>query len=110
MARKSQVIYDDDATVVERVTGADEVSVIKSDDLKEAAISVSDVLDALAGYVTPTVVAFADGGKSGQCVVCGAKTSKGIRKLCVDCMRAYGEAFYTKAKEAVESGKEEVSL
>lgn len=111
MARKSQVIYNDDATVVERVTVTDEVGVIKHEaELKEAAISVADVIDTLAGYMVPTFAFIDDGGKSGKCVICGAKTSKGIRKLCADCMKNYGERFYSKAKEAVESGKKEVSL
>lgn len=109
MARNSRILYDDDATVVEQVTVSDGVSAIKRGG-EDVTIPVSDVLDALAGFVVPTVSFFSDGGKSGKCVICGAKTSKGIRKICVGCMKEYGEEIYNKAKTAAGNGEKEIRL
>lgn len=109
MARnKKETIYDEDGTLVEVTDGSTSkppVGPVVPPNIPEfhgKTYQVSDIIDTLAGYMSPSF-GFLKGDSKGVCVVCGSETAFQIRKLCGSCMNNYIQQLYEETKEAVGS-------
>lgn len=114
MSRNRRIIYNDDATLVEEsITPKEEVfstkvnSYPKSEGGKE--LKVHDVVDSFAGYLIPRLE-IQSPNEQEPCVICGGDTSKGIRKICFNCMLKYKNELYNGLKHAIENRKETFEL
>lgn len=113
MARrnKGNVIFDDDATLIIQKNEMKMDDIIQEPivnratrRIDESPIQVVDVLDAIAGFIMPTIDMIRD-DSPGECILCGKQTAYKMRKLCVDCMKQHGREFYEKARTAIENGE-----
>lgn len=120
MPRRNRTIYDKDATLViennEKGTNdvapmSDTMNVFRNEatSMEMTSVSVSDVLETMAGYVMPDF-RFVGSGEKGTCFICGKQTSMSARKLCGDCMKQSGSRLYQLAKQAIENGEKEVKI
>lgn len=120
MPRRNRTIYDKDATLViennEQETNdvahmSDSMKVFRDEatSMEMTSVSVSDVLETMAGYVMPDF-RFVGSGEKGTCLICGKQTSMASRKLCGDCMKKSGSRLYQLAKQAIENGEKEVKI
>lgn len=114
MSRNRRIIYNDDATIVEEsITPKEEVSFVRESSYPRTEstkqLKVHDVVDSFAGYLVPRLEISSSDEKS-PCVICGGETSKGIRKICFDCMLKYRSELYNGLKQAIEDGKETFEL
>lgn len=119
MPRRNRTIYEKDATLViennEKGTNdvapmSDTMNVFRNEGTTEmTSVSVSDVLETMAGYVMPDF-RFVGSGEKGTCLICGKQTSMASRKLCGDCMKKSGSRLYQLAKQAIENGEKEVKI
>lgn len=112
---KRRKIFDDGATTVEEVSASKQkkkpelnVSVNYKNVIIKT-VKVEDVLSAFAGYL-PTQVNFMPRDDSGECVICGNKTSSSMRAICFDCIQRRGQELYLKAKKSIENGDTEFQI
>lgn len=99
-----EIVYEDDFTsVIKTDTGSAPTPIEPTFEPKT--MTVSDMLDTLAGYVIPTINMGSGTNERGECMLCGKQTAYNNRKLCVNCMQAHGREYYNKAKKAIENGE-----
>lgn len=112
---KRRKIFDDGAATVEEISVAKqkkkpELNVtVNNKNVIMKTVKVEDVLSAFAGYL-PTQVNFMPRDDSGECVICGNKTSSSMRTICFDCLQRRGQELYLKAKKSVEIGDKEFQI
>lgn len=112
MARdRRRIIYENDGTKIEEIPSSQEVrtETVAPISVSERIVDVdaSKVFEAFASY-TPFNI-----GKdelNGECCICGTETQFISRKICVNCMKKYGEQIYDKAIVASDRGERSILL
>lgn len=107
MARdRRRTIYNHDAASVEEtVSMNDEMKVVRKEGPKT--VQVSDVIETYPTYFgnyefEPDAL---DKSTFGECIICGEKTSKKSRKVCIKCIKAYKNDLYDGMQKAISSGE-----
>lgn len=74
---------------------------------KSVNISVSDVVDMLAGYqiAIQPVVKTSPENNTGKCMICGKGTNAPERKICWECHKVHMKNIYQQCVQTMKDGK-----
>ena len=113
-AQRPVTVYDNDATLITAVPSEEPIEPVRSASVGMAGcvdIPLVDVIDSLASYSSVgTLYAEEKADKAGKCLLCGDKTNYKFRKICVNCMKKYGNEIYDLAREATDNGHTAITL